>query len=123
MLVAAFIGWVIGIAALGILGPMPAGPLGVTPALVIALIGAAVFGGPDLALLHAWMSISLRIDQIISGTIINIAAFGITGYLNNVIAAASPTSAGHSARSTRRQGWWRCRSSAGSSRPCSTRAR
>ena len=44
--------------------------------------------------LHAWMSISLRVDQIISGTIINIAAFGITGYLNNVIAAASPVSAG-----------------------------
>src|SRR4249920_4145336 len=43
MLVAAFSGWVIGIAALGILGPMPAGPLGVTPALVIALIGAVVF--------------------------------------------------------------------------------
>jgi ABC-type uncharacterized transport system permease subunit len=47
-----------------------------------------------VSLLHAWLSISLRIDQIISGTIINIAAFGITGYLNNVISAASPTSAG-----------------------------
>jgi len=93
MLVAAFSGWVIGIAALGIMGPMPAGPLGITPPLVIALIGAVSFAVLT-SLLHAWMSISLRVDQIISGTIINIAAFGITGFLNNVIAAASPTSAG-----------------------------
>jgi simple sugar transport system permease protein len=99
MLVAAFSGWVIGIAALGIMGPMPAGPLGITPALVIALIGAVVFAVLT-ALIHAWLSISLRVDQIISGTIINIAAFGITGYLNNVIAAASPTSAGQFAKVT-----------------------
>jgi len=93
MLTAAFSGWVIGIAAVGILGPMDPGPLGVTPALVIALV-AALLSAVLISLLHAWLSISLRIDQIISGTIINIAAFGLTGYLNNVIAAASPTSAG-----------------------------
>ncbi len=29
--------------------------------------------------LHAWLSISVRADQIISGTIINILAFGLTG--------------------------------------------
>jgi general nucleoside transport system permease protein len=93
MLTAAFSGWVIGIAAVGLLGPMEPGPLGVTPALVIALV-AALLSAVAISLLHAWLSISLRIDQIISGTIINIAAFGLTGYLNNVIAAASPTSAG-----------------------------
>jgi general nucleoside transport system permease protein len=93
MLAAAFSGWVIGIAALAIMGPMPAGPLGITPPLVIALVGAVLFAVLT-SLIHAWLSISLRVDQIISGTIINIAAFGITGYLNNVIAAASPTSAG-----------------------------
>jgi len=99
MLVAAFSGWVIGIAALGIMGPMPAGPLGITPPLVIALVGAVLFAVLT-ALIHAWLSISLRVDQIISGTIINIAAFGITGFLNNVIAAASPTSAGQFAKIT-----------------------
>ena len=93
MLTAAFSGWVVGIAAVGILGPMDPGPLGITPALLIALV-AALLSAVLISLLHAWLSISLRIDQIISGTIINIAAFGLTGYLNNVIAAASPTSAG-----------------------------
>ena len=38
--------------------------------------------------------ISVRADQIISGTIINIAAFGITGYLNTLLAKSSPTGAG-----------------------------
>ena len=90
MLVAAFSGWVIGIAALGIMGPMPAGPLGITPPLVIALVGAVLFAVLT-ALIHAWLSISLRVDQIISGTIINIAAFGITGFLNNVIARGAIT--------------------------------
>src|SRR6185369_11333012 len=47
-----------------------------------------------VALLHAWLSISLRADQIISGTIVNIAAFGVTGYLNELISKSSPTSAG-----------------------------
>ena len=93
MLTAAFTGWVIGIASVAVLGPMAPGPLGITPALVIGLV-AALLSAVAISLLHAWLSISLRTDQIISGTIINIAAFGITGYLNNVIAAASPTSAG-----------------------------
>jgi len=93
MLTAAFTGWVVGIAANNLLGPFEPGPLGVTPALLIGLAGG-VLSAVAISGLHAWMSISLRVDQIISGTIINIAAFGITGYLNNVIAAASPVSAG-----------------------------
>ena len=93
MLTAAFTGWVAAIAAVALLGPMSPGPLGFTPALLIGLV-AAVLSAMAVSLLHAWLSISLRVDQIISGTIINIAAFGITGYLNNVISAASPTSAG-----------------------------
>jgi ABC-type uncharacterized transport system permease subunit len=93
MLTAAFTGWVAGIAAVSFLGPSDPGILGATPALLIAL-AIAILSAVAISLLHAWLSISLRVDQIISGTIINIAAFGITGYLNNVIAAASPTSAG-----------------------------
>ncbi len=93
MLTAAFTGWVIGIAVNSLVGPFAPGPLGITPALLIGLV-AALLSAVAISLLHAWLSISLRIDQIISGTIINILAFGITGYLNNVIAAASPTSAG-----------------------------
>jgi ABC-type uncharacterized transport system permease subunit len=93
MLMAAFTGWVAAIAAAAVMGPMAPGPLGITPALLIGLL-AAILSAVAVSLLHAWLSISLRTDQIISGTIINIAAFGITGYLNNVISAASPTSAG-----------------------------
>ena len=43
---------------------------------------------------HAWLSISIRADQIISGTIINILAFGVTGYLNLLISQSPPPSAG-----------------------------
>ncbi len=43
---------------------------------------------------HAWLSITVRADQIISGTIINIFAVGITGYLNLLISQHSPPSAG-----------------------------
>ncbi len=38
-----------------------------------------------MSLLHAWLSISLRVDQIISGTIINIGAAGITGYMYSLV--------------------------------------
>ena len=43
-----------------------------------------------VSLLHAWLSISIRADQIISGTIINIFAFGLTGYLNRLIISRNP---------------------------------
>ncbi|HET7473359.1 MAG TPA: ABC transporter permease [Candidatus Limnocylindrales bacterium] len=93
MLTAAFTGWISAIAAVAILGPGEPGPFGITPALLVGL-ACALLSAVLISLLHAWMSISLRVDQIISGTIINIIAFGVTGYLNNVIASQSPTSAG-----------------------------
>ncbi|MCC7209151.1 MAG: ABC transporter permease [Anaerolineae bacterium] len=43
------------------------------------LIAATVSG--LMALLHAMLSIRYKVDQIISGTVINIFAVGITGYL------------------------------------------
>lgn len=45
----------------------------------------AVAGGAALALVHAYFSIHLRSDQIVSGTAINFLALGITGYLYNDI--------------------------------------
>ena len=35
--------------------------------------------------LHAWLCVTVRADQIISGTVINIIALGLTGYLNRLI--------------------------------------
>src|SRR5438067_11581944 len=54
--------------------------------LGIALV-AAVASGALMALLHAVLSITLRVDQIISGTVINILAVGLTGYLNRQLFA------------------------------------
>ena len=94
MLVAAFVGWIVGVAAVAILGPgTPTALFGLTLPLVIALI-AAVLAGMLLALLHAWLAISVRVDQIISGTILNIMAAGGTGYLNTLVSSQSPQGAG-----------------------------
>lgn len=41
----------------------------------------AVLGGGLMALLHAWLSITFAIDQIISGTVINILAVGLTSFI------------------------------------------
>lgn len=57
---------------------------GATPALILGVL-AAVIAGVLISLLHAWLSISIRADQIISGTIINITALGLTSYLNRLI--------------------------------------
>ena len=48
-------------------------------ARIIALV-AAVAAALPLAALHAAISINIKADQIISGTVINILAIGITGY-------------------------------------------
>jgi simple sugar transport system permease protein len=93
MLAAAFTGWVVGVWLAPILGADPGPIFGTSPVLLIAL-GCALLVSVAIAAVHAWLSISVRANQIIAGTIINIAAFGITGYLNAIIAKGSPTSAG-----------------------------
>src|SRR2546430_9066214 len=80
MLMAAFFGYLTGFALNDALGS------GVSIALGIL---AAVFVGALLGLVHAWLTVSVRADQIIAGTMMNIAAFGVTGYLNRLIITPS----------------------------------
>ncbi len=94
MLAAAFTAWVVGIAVNPMFGNPAAGAIfGLTIPLLICLV-CAVLVAVLISALHAWLSISLRADQIISGTIINIAAFGVTGYLDQLISKSSPAAAG-----------------------------
>jgi ABC-type uncharacterized transport system permease subunit len=75
MLGAAFFGWLAAIYMNTIFHQPP---------LVSLLIGVfvAMLTGALLALLHAVLSITFKVDQIIGGTVINILAIGITGFLN-----------------------------------------
>lgn len=50
----------------------------------------AVLVGGAAALLHGWLSIHLQTDQIVSGTVINILAIGVTGYLRRTYLLHSP---------------------------------
>jgi ABC-type uncharacterized transport system permease subunit len=94
MLVAAFTGWMAGVAAVGLLGRSDPSPLfGFTAPLLIGVL-AAIAVGMLVSLLHAWLSITLRVDQIISGTIINIGAAGITGYMYSLVSGSSFIGAG-----------------------------
>jgi len=94
MLASAFTGWVVGVALGPYLGTSSSLPFGITPTLLVAL-AAALLVALLVSAVHAWLSITVKADQIISGTIINIAAFGVTGYLNTIIAPLSPTTAGN----------------------------
>ena len=45
----------------------------------------AVLAGGVMSLLHAWLSITFKTDQIVSGTVINIMAVGITSFLRREV--------------------------------------
>ena len=49
--------------------------------LLIGLFAGMMTGGM-LALFHAWLSVTFKVDQIVSGTVINIFAVGITSFLS-----------------------------------------
>jgi len=93
MLTAAFVGWYVGVLVGPGVGPESSAIFGLTPSLLLGL-AAAVVAGLLISLLLAWLAISVRADQIISGTIINILAFGLTGYLISLVSLSSPVGAG-----------------------------
>ena len=80
MLMAAFFGYLTGFALHELVGPGPA---------ILVGVAVAVLTGALLGLLHAWLCVTVRADQIIAGTMMNIAALGVTGYLNRLIITPS----------------------------------
>ena len=75
MLGAAFFGWLASIYMNTVYHQDPL--LSMTLGVLVAILSGGMF-----ALLHAVLSITFKVDQIIGGTVINILATGITGFLN-----------------------------------------
>jgi general nucleoside transport system permease protein len=75
MLTAAFFGW-FGAIYMNTILKLP--PL---PSLILGVFFAMLSGGL-MGLLHAVLSVTFKVEQIIGGTVINILAIGITGFLN-----------------------------------------
>lgn len=59
-----------------------------------ASIGVAVLTGGAIAALHALMSVTFRVDQIISGVVINLLALGVTGFLRSEVIVPSGVTSG-----------------------------
>lgn len=49
--------------------------------LIMGLLAAMIIGGL-LGLFHAWLSVTFKVDQIVSGTVINIFALGFTSFIS-----------------------------------------
>lgn len=97
MISAAFAAQFVAAVAQGGVPPTGAGPMGITGPLLIGLV-AALVTGVVVSAVHAYLSITVRADQIISGTIVNIVALGATAYLSLLVSQHPPISAGNFAR-------------------------
>lgn len=75
MLGAAFSGWFVSLYCAAVLG---VGPM---TSLCIGVV-IAVATGALLGLLHALLTVTFAVDQIIAGTVVNLLAAGMTGFLN-----------------------------------------
>ena len=90
MLTSAFSAFLVAALVAQAFGPMDPSPVFGATVPILVGVGAAILTGMLVSTLHAWLSISIRADQIISGTIINIMALGLTGYLNRLIITPNP---------------------------------
>ena len=57
--------------------------------LLLGLLGGMLIGGL-LAAFHAWLSVTFKVDQIVSGTVINIFAVGMTSFLSQRFLQPNP---------------------------------
>jgi simple sugar transport system permease protein len=89
MLTAAFVGFVAAGFSAPYLPEFESELFNVTAPLLVGVV-AAVLSAMALSLLHAWLCITIRADHIISGVIINIGAFGLTGYFNRLVITPNP---------------------------------
>lgn len=64
------------------------GGMDVGYAQALGVVSAVVAGGL-MAALHAWLSISFKTNQIVSGTVVNILAIGLTSYLRREVLVSS----------------------------------
>ena len=62
--------------------------VGTATALFLGVIVAVLSGGL-MAALHAWLSITFKTDQVVSGTVINILAIGLTSFARREILLSS----------------------------------
>jgi len=83
ILSSAFTGFLAGTYLHPVIGDVPAALVGVGVAALTSMI---------LSALHAWLSITVMADQIISGTVINILALGATAYFNQLLISTADVS-------------------------------
>ncbi|MGK2852209.1 MAG: ABC transporter permease [Candidatus Limnocylindrales bacterium] len=80
ILTAAFFAFLTGAYLHTVIGPLPAAIAGIVVAIIVAML---------LSTLHAWLSITIKADQIISGTVINILALGGTAFFNQLLVSTT----------------------------------
>ncbi len=78
MLIAAYVGFMLNVF---LSGPNIPAFLQYEPVRLMVALAGGVFVGGLMGLLHALLSVRFKVDQIISGTVINTLALGLTGYL------------------------------------------
>src|SRR5690606_16449089 len=81
-------GMMLSSAAVGFMVYALAGDASSTGALWLG-VGAAIVTGGVVALLHAVLSVSFRVDQIVSGVVINLLALGATGFIRSEVSVDS----------------------------------